>query len=206
MAAERLIKRGRALGIVVVICTQVPDKDSLPPIITRCTNTRWCLSVLDQVANDMILGTGAYKRGLAATAYRPGDDAGWGVMVGNHIGPVRSHFPTPQDNAALIARAVALRGGVVVGGENETPVEMRDILADVRTIFTGERGLHWDTIAERLAERFPNVYAGATGEMVRTALARFDIQPQNIKIAGSVRKGARLDQIEAAISRRELEN
>src|SRR5690606_8637974 len=56
-AAERLIKRGRALAIVVVLATQIPDRESVPPAITRCVNVRWCLAVQDHVANDMILGT-----------------------------------------------------------------------------------------------------------------------------------------------------
>lgn len=202
--AERLIKRGRALNIILVIATQIPDKDSLPTIITKCTNTRWCLAVLDHISNDQILGTGAHKRGLTGTAYRPGDDAGWGVMTGPYIGPVRSHFPKPEETAALVARATALRGGVV-GGDRGEPVPVRDTLADVRSVFAAEPGLHWETLAERLADAFPGVYAGMTAEMVRTGLARYDIQPRDIKIAGSVRKGARRDQIEAAISRRALE-
>jgi S-DNA-T family DNA segregation ATPase FtsK/SpoIIIE len=40
-AAIRLAKRGRALGITLVICTQIPDKDSLPTGLTRCIGVRW---------------------------------------------------------------------------------------------------------------------------------------------------------------------
>ena len=55
--AEKCIKLFRALGIWLILGTQIPDKDSLPTGITRNINTRFCLSVADQVANDMILGT-----------------------------------------------------------------------------------------------------------------------------------------------------
>ncbi len=61
--AEKVIKLGRALGVVLLLGTQIPDKDSIPPGITRNVNTRFCLSVADQAANDMILGTSAYKQG-----------------------------------------------------------------------------------------------------------------------------------------------
>lgn len=206
-AAERLIKRGRALGIIVVLATQIPDKTSLPPNITRCVTVRWCMAVLDQVANDMILGTGMYKRGLAATAYRPGDDAGWGIAIGiAQAGPVRSYFPKPEENAAIIARATALRGGVV--GEAAEPVEARDILADVRAMIAEDnpRGLWWETIAERLAERWPGVYAGITAEMVRTSVTRYGVPTQDVKIDGKGRKGARLEEIQSAIARRAIEN
>jgi len=64
--AEKCIKLFRALGIWLILGTQIPDKDSLPPGITRNINTRFCLSVADQIANDMILGTSMYKQG-----YRP---------------------------------------------------------------------------------------------------------------------------------------
>lgn len=61
--AEKVIKLGRALGVILLLGTQIPDKDSLPPGITRNVNTRYCMSVADQVANDMILGTSAYRQG-----------------------------------------------------------------------------------------------------------------------------------------------
>lgn len=74
-AAIRLAKRGRALGITLVICTQIPDKDSLPTGLTRCIGIRWCMAVPDQVANDQILGTGyqgphTRARGVGTAARR----------------------------------------------------------------------------------------------------------------------------------------
>jgi S-DNA-T family DNA segregation ATPase FtsK/SpoIIIE len=80
--AEKVIKLGRALGVVLLLGTQIPDKDSLPTGITRNINTRFCLSVADQVANDMILGTSAYKLGYRATVFEPGTEAGWGILAG----------------------------------------------------------------------------------------------------------------------------
>lgn len=202
---ERAIKRGRALGIIFVLATQIPDKDSLPPNITRCVTVRWCLSVGGQVENDMILGTGAYKRGLTGTVYRPGADAGWGVMVGlEKPGPVRSFFPAPDVAAAIVARATQLRGGVV-GDDQAEKVQARDMLADVRAVFAaGERGLHWETIAERLAEQWPDVYDGMTAEMVRVALARYDVESVVVNVGGTRLRGARLDAIDEAEGRREV--
>ncbi len=68
--AEKCIKLFRALGIWLILGTQIPDKDSLPTGITRNINTRFCLSVADQIANDMILGTSMYKLGYRATCCR----------------------------------------------------------------------------------------------------------------------------------------
>ena len=80
---EKVIKLGRALGVIILIGTQIPDKDSLPTGITRNVNTRFCCSVADQTANDMILGTSAYKQGYRATVFEPVVEAGWGILPGS---------------------------------------------------------------------------------------------------------------------------
>jgi S-DNA-T family DNA segregation ATPase FtsK/SpoIIIE len=208
--AERAIKRGRALGIIIVLATQIPDSKSLPSNITRCVTVRWCMSVGGQVENDMILGTGAYKRGLSGTAYRPGADAGWGVMVGLETpGSVRSFFPTPEVAAQIVARATQLRGGVV--GDQGEKVQARDMLADVRAVMLpGEAGVPWGVLAERLAELAPETYTGITADMVREALARYDVPTQNVnvKVDGewTKLKGVRRTALDEAVERRAIED
>lgn len=205
-ACERAIKRGRALGIIFCLATQIPDKDSLPPNITRCITTRWCLSVLGQVENDMILGTGAYKRGFTGTVYRPGVDAGWGVMVGvDKPGSARSFFPRPEVTAAIVGRAGQLRGQVVVGDDVDR-VEARDMLADARAVLhPGESGLPWAILAERLSEQWPEFYAGITADMVRESLDRYGVDSQDVKVGRKNIKGARRTALDAAQQRREIE-
>ncbi|MGC5018988.1 cell division protein FtsK [Micromonospora sp. DT47] len=206
MAAERLIKRGRALGIIIVLATQIPDKTSLPPNITRCVTVRWCMAVQDQVANDMILGTGAYKRGLTATSYRPGDDAGWGVMTGlTRPTTVRSQFPDPETAASIVARATALRGGGVVGKTSKEKVKARDMLADAwACLRPGESGMPWAVLAERLAELAPEFYTGITADMVRESLARYDVPTQDVKVEGRNIKGVRRTALDAAQQARQI--
>jgi S-DNA-T family DNA segregation ATPase FtsK/SpoIIIE len=203
-AAERLAKRGRALAITLVICTQIPDKDSLPTGLTRCIGVRWCMAVPDQVANDQILGTGAYKRGLTGTVYRPRVDAGWGIITGlAEATAVRSQFPTPATAKAIVARATTLRGGVV--GDQAERVAARDMLADARAVLRpGEAGLPWAVLAERLAELAPEVYDGITADMVRESLARYGVQSQDVKVGRSNVKGARRTALDAAEDRREI--
>ncbi|NES28944.1 cell division protein FtsK [Micromonospora terminaliae] len=203
--AERVAKRGRALGIILVLATQIADRDSVPPNITRCVVTRWCLSVGGQVENDMILGTGAYKRGLTATVYQPGVDAGWGVITGNgKAGSVRSFFPDPKTAAAIVARAAQLRGQVI--GEDVERVEARDMLADARAVLRpGESGVPWAVLAERLAELAPEMYAGITADMVRESLARYGVDSQDVKVGRKNIKGARRTSLDAAQQRREIE-
>ncbi|WP_446218814.1 FtsK/SpoIIIE domain-containing protein [Micromonospora sp. IBHARD004] len=204
--AERVAKRGRALGIILVMATQIADRDSVPPNITRCVTIRWCLSVGGQVENDMILGTGAYKRGLTATVYRPRVDAGWGVLTGlEKPGSVRSFFPDHKATAAILARAAQLRGQVVGDQDDVERVQARDMLADARAVLRpGEAGVPWAVLAERLAEQWPEMYAGVTAEMVRESLYRYGVESQDVKVGRKNIKGARRTALDEAQQRREI--
>jgi S-DNA-T family DNA segregation ATPase FtsK/SpoIIIE len=64
---EQVNKRGPALGIILLLATQRPDAKSLSTGVTSNVSMRFCLRVMDQVANDMVLGTSAYKTGVRAT-------------------------------------------------------------------------------------------------------------------------------------------
>ncbi len=203
-AAVRLIKRGRALGITVVLATQIPDKDTIPPALTRCVNCRWCLAVQDYFANDMILGTGAYKRGLSATSYRPGSppdgDAGWGICTGiAKSGPVKSFYPTPAEIRMIIQRAHQLRGTKIVG-DTSPLVETRNIIADALAAFRpGEKGLHWQTLADRLSVEEPEAYDGITPDAVSALLRSKGVSSVDVKFAGASRMGCRREHLQAAL-------
>ncbi|GGK09558.1 cell division protein FtsK [Pilimelia anulata] len=201
-AAERLVKRGRALGITVVIITQIPDKESLPTGITRNVGIRWCLAVPDQVANDMILGTGAYKRGVTGTVYRPGVDAGWGVLTGlAEPTATRSHFPEAKTTASIVARATALRGGVVVG--DTVPVaRARDLAGDLVAV-AARNGQHWTTAAATLVQRWPEAYPTMTGEALSELARAQGVVSTDVKIGGRTLKGYRLGQLRELIAHRD---
>lgn len=202
-AATRLIKRGRALGITIILMTQIPDKTSLPPAITRCVTVRWCLAVQDQISNDMILGTGAYKRGESATVYRPGVDAGWGLMIGlKERTVVRSHFPPPEVSARIVTRARALRGDNVVAGDE--PIPTRDVLADVLAVIGSAAGIHWEVLAERLAELDSAAYTGLTLDAISARLRGLGVPSVGVKVNGTNRQGCRRDAVARVIEHRAL--
>ncbi|MER6825270.1 FtsK/SpoIIIE domain-containing protein [Streptosporangium sp. NPDC000563] len=204
VGAERLIKRGRALGLIVILATQIPDKDSLPPNITRCVNMRWCLAVQDQVANDMILGTGSYKRGITGTSFRPEIDAGWGMVTGlKDPSAVRSFYPSEAEAKKILNRAVQLRGGRVQTSQEEQP--RLDVLADVVRVWpTGRAGLQWQTLAEMLAETRPEAYGDLTAESVSSLVRGCGVPSEDVKADGRVLKGCKRLEIDAAVERREL--
>ncbi|MEV7264197.1 cell division protein FtsK [Micromonospora aurantiaca] len=204
----RLIKQGRSAGVMVVLITQVAGAGSVPTEITRCVSSRWCLSVADQVANDQIMGTGAYKRGVSGTAYRPEVDAGWGAtmgMAGTYVGPARAYYPNQGELETLVERIRVLRGGRTFSTDSEQ-VKARDMLADARAVLLpGESGLPWAVLAERLAAGWPEMYAGITPDMVRESLARYGVESQDVKVGRKNIKGARRASLDAAQQRREIE-
>jgi DNA segregation ATPase FtsK/SpoIIIE, S-DNA-T family len=158
--AEFIIKLGRALGVVLVLATQRPDKDSLPTGISGNVSIRFALRVAGQVENDMILGTSAYKNGVRATQFRPEIDAGNGYLAGAAAlpGVVRTAYLDDPATEAIAKRALALRkmagtlSGVAVGEDparNAGP--SYDLLADVASVVpVGEERVWNERIAARL--------------------------------------------------------
>lgn len=216
--AEFIIKLGRALGVILVLATQRPDKDSLPTGISGNVSIRFCLRVAGQVENDMILGTSAYKNGVRATAFRPEIDAGNGYLGGANPLPtvVRTAYLDDPATNAIAQRAHALRkaegtlSGHALGEEAEsTSGPSYDLLADVAAVVPPSENRVWnERIAARLAELRPEVYGGWKGENVTSAL-----KPHGIKTVGvagttddgerTTRRGIVRDDLTKAIAERD---
>jgi S-DNA-T family DNA segregation ATPase FtsK/SpoIIIE len=172
---EKVIKLGRALGIIILIGTQIPDKDSLPTGITRNVNSRFCLSVADQTANDMILGTSAYKLGYRATVFQPVTEAGWGILRGfGKVQSVRSYYVDTTAAARIVARAVALRtaaGNVPTFPADREIGPVHDVLADLAVVWPGDEKSAWnETLCAALTELRPDTYGGWEAAQLTAAL------------------------------------
>ncbi len=183
---ERCIKLARALGVILIIGTQIPDKDSLPPGITRNVNSRFCLSVADQVANDMILGTSAYKLGHRATVFEPVVEAGWGILAGfGKPSASRSFYVAGPDLDRIVTRAVELR---TAAGTLPAPTEQTrpagpaaDVVADLAAVWPAGEDKAWnDALCTRLADLRPEVYAGWESAQLTAALKPHRITPVDV--------------------------
>lgn len=78
----RLILLSRKVGIWSITSTQSPTKANLPRDVTRNTTIGIAFAVTDHVANDGILGEGAYSSGVRATSLVPGEDRGTCIVRG----------------------------------------------------------------------------------------------------------------------------
>ncbi|MFF3300813.1 cell division protein FtsK [Streptomyces sp. NPDC002908] len=182
-----LVKRGPALGIVTLFGTQRPDAKSLPTGISANAVLRFCLKVMGQPANDMVLGTSMYKAGYRATMFSR-SDRGICWMAGEGDDPriVASAFVDAVAAEQIAARARQIREeyGNVTGhaiGNGPEKSGQSDVLADVLAVIAPDEKAVWcERIAARLAAAQPDVYGGWKGENVTAAL-----KPHGIK-AGQV--------------------
>ncbi|WP_214412320.1 cell division protein FtsK, partial [Sphaerisporangium fuscum] len=223
--AEFIIKLGRALGVVLILATQRPDKDSLPTGISANVSIRFCLRVAGQVENDMILGTSAYKNGIRATVFVPEIDAGIGYLVGATPMPkvVRTAYLDTPATQRIADRAHALRqaAGTLSGhalGETPAPAApSHDLLADVLAVVAPSEAKVWnEVVVARLAELRPEVYgpwmeleADARAAQLTTALKPYGVRTGQVWGTpegggkGANRRGITRDDITTAITERD---
>ncbi|MFW6695250.1 cell division protein FtsK [Streptomyces sp. MAR4 CNX-425] len=173
-----LVKRGPATGIVLLLATQRPDAKALPTGISANASARWCLKVMGQLENDMVLGTSAYKRGVRATMFTWGDKGiHYFVGEGADARIVSSAFIDAPTADAIAGRARVGReragtlSGHALGEAPEPTAPAYDLLADILAVVpAGEAKVWSETIVTRLAELRPDVYDGWEPETLAAAL------------------------------------
>lgn len=202
--ATWIIKIGPAFGVVLLLATQRPDAKSLPPGVSSNVSQRFCLKVMDQIANDMVLGTSAYKNGIRATTFRPEIDAGLGYQVGAAASAqvVRTYYLNMPETERVAKRARALReaagtlSGVALGEDDSAP--QRDVLADVLEVFGGDAKLQWGELAARLERRFPERWTSLTGEAISQQCRDLGVRSSQVWDGASNRMGCTRADVEAA--------
>lgn len=215
--AEKIIKRGRAFGVVLIIATQRPDAKSVPTGVAGNVGLRFCLRVTGQVENDMVLGTSAYKNGVRATTFSP-SDRGIGFLVGAGDDPVvcRTYYLDAEAAQRVAERARAAReaAGTLAGhavGERVEQAEDANLLDDLATVFVESERLDkvWSEVAcERLAELRPGVYGGWKPAQLAAALKPLGITTAQVwgedeDGQGRNRRGIALEDVIAAIESRD---
>jgi S-DNA-T family DNA segregation ATPase FtsK/SpoIIIE len=68
-----LIRLARAFGVILVQATQRPDSDGLPKGISSNAGIRIALRLMDDAANNMMLGAIMYGAGIRATDFTSKD-------------------------------------------------------------------------------------------------------------------------------------
>jgi S-DNA-T family DNA segregation ATPase FtsK/SpoIIIE len=211
-----LVKRGPATGIVLLLATQRPDKDSIPTAISANASARFCLKVMGQTENDMVLGTSSYKRGVRATMfnwaekgvhYFLGEGADARIVCSTYV-----DAPTAEaiaDRARKLREKLGLLTGHALGEEPEADeANAYDLLADILAVIPADEPKVWsETMVARLAELRPEVYDGWAPDALAAALKPHGISTVQVgrRINGKVvnRRGIDRSHITAAIAERD---
>ncbi|MFE0137764.1 cell division protein FtsK [Streptomyces sp. NPDC059037] len=214
--ATDLGKRGPALGMVTLFGTQRPDAKSLPTGISANAVLRFCLKVMGQPANDMVLGTSMYKAGYRATMFSR-SDRGICWMAGEGDDPriVASAFVDALGAEKVVARARTMREeygnvtGHAIGQQPESGEAAFDLLADILKVVAADEDKVWnEKVAARLASLRPEVYGGWKGETVTSNLKPHGVAVQDVwgstdKGKGTTRRGIARADITKAITVRD---
>ncbi|MFE6228738.1 cell division protein FtsK [Streptomyces sp. NPDC057854] len=211
-----LVKRGPATGIVLLLATQRPDAKSLPTGISANAGARWCLKVMGQTENDMVLGTSAYKRGVRATMFAWGDKGiHYFVGEGADARIVSSVYVDAPGAEAIAARArtarekAGLLSGYAMGEEPEAVTgPAYDLLADILAVVPAAEAKVWsETVVSRLAELRPDVYGGWETDALAAGLKPHGISTVQVgrRVDGKVvnRRGIARADITTAIAERD---
>ncbi|KFG07494.1 FtsK/SpoIIIE domain-containing protein [Streptomyces scabiei] len=193
--ATRLIKKARAYGIILILLTQNPDAPSLPSSVSSSVGTRLCLAVMDWRANNNVLGTGAYDRGLRATDISI-DEQGTGILARGREGiTVRAAFIKQTEAEDIAKRALALRtaAGTLSGQSVGATVEEKDVetvLDHLRAIWPdGVENVHSHRLVEALAAYRADLYrpwtemdAAGASTALSAALKPFKVSTRQLTI------------------------
>lgn len=206
-----LIKRGPALGIMLLLATQRPDSKSLPTGISGNAGMRFCLRVMGQTENDMVLGTSMYKNGIRATQFTAADKGmGWLVGATDEPAITRTYYVDAPMAEKVVARAVELRAGAGMlpeGTPKLEPAPAYDLLADVLGIWPDGEDKAWsETLLERMADLRPDVYTGWKPDQLTAALKPLGVTVDQVfrRIDGKAvnQRGPKRADVEAAITQR----
>ncbi|GIG57760.1 hypothetical protein Lfu02_21320 [Longispora fulva] len=208
---------GPSAGVIILSSSQKPSgvgAGDVQRLFNRYRDNhaaRFALKCGNRIVSEAILGGDAYAEGFDASSLPTGKEyLGVGYLYGltDDTPTVRTFLADHSDAEKILTAARKHREAVgTLSGHaaGETVVrDVRDVLADTRSVFAaGEAGLHWQTIAARLAETIPEHYADTTAESISAQLRALHVQSVDVKAGGTVLKGARLAGIVTAIDARD---
>ena len=182
-------------SISLILLTHNPDAPSLPTSVSSSVGTRLCLAVMDWRANNNVLGTGAYDRGLRATDISV-DEQGTGILARGREGiTVRAAFIKQTEAEDIAKRALALRtaAGTLSGQSVGAPVAEQDVetvVDHLQAIWPdGVEAVHSHRLVEALARYRADVYgpwlemdAAAASTALSAALKPFKVSTKQLTI------------------------
>lgn len=209
-----IVRLGRKRAIHFIVSTQAPTANSVPRDVTRNCSNGIAFAVGDHVANDALLGQGAYAGGHRATELIPGTDRGTALVKGfsgQRAEIVQFYFIHVDQVPALIERSMdaIARAGRSVPGTGPSAASLmveRDLLEDLDAVL-GDAPVPVADVPALLRDHAPGhaPYRQLTGVSLRKRLAaecrikvpstgnRFPLDPLAVRQALADRATADLD-------------
>ncbi|MEU4390598.1 cell division protein FtsK [Kribbella sp. NPDC023855] len=212
---SRIQAVGPSAGVIIESSSQKPSgvgAGDVARLFNRYRDNhtlRFALKCGNRVVSEAILGGDAYQEGFDAATLPVGDEyRGVGYLYGasDATPTVRTELADATDADKILTAARVLRerlgllSGMAAGEEMQRG--SRDVLADILTVMGADTAAHWDTIAGRLADQMPEQYDGTTPDAISAQARGLNVSSVNVKRDGATRKGAKADDIRAAIARR----
>jgi S-DNA-T family DNA segregation ATPase FtsK/SpoIIIE len=130
-----IAKVGPSTGYILLLATQRPDANTIPPALRDVIVYRAALKVMDWRSSETVLGAGTYTRGYDASTDQLGSRKGMTLMVREDgIGQLlRGYFADATDAVAICRRGRKLRekAGTLTGdavGESGTLTGPADLV------------------------------------------------------------------------------
>jgi len=201
------VKVAPGAGLILIDATQRPSGVGSGTLGQQFTSfrdnhaIRFGLRTSSWQVSELCLGAGAYSEGLDTSQLLP-QYKGVGILRGaTDASPtVRTYLADGQDAEKILTAARGLRehagtlSGYAAGVDVDTPA--RDIIADVLAVLGERPALHWQTIAEKLAQRFPDRWEGVTAESVSAECRGLGIPSVDVKYLGRTLMGCRREHLE----------
>lgn len=176
------VRLGRKRAVHQIVSTQAPTKDSIPRDVTRNCSNGLAFAVGDHVANDALLGQGAYRGGHRATELLPGVDRGVCLakgITGERSDLIQVHFISitrDRDEITPLMQRAVKAANTLVFTEPER-LEKRDLLADLDEVL-GTEATPIADVPRRLRELAPawQPYVKLTGTALVKQLAEHGIK------------------------------
>lgn len=202
-----LVKRGPALGIVTMLATQQVNNQTIPSTIANNIVIRVALKLEGHEANDRVLGTGAYRRGIDAQMFSIEDKGiAWLKGEGRDAQVVRSVAgldTVAADKVGLRARALREAADRLTGDAADTADERAPeptLLDDVHQVLVTARAdrMHLGDLRARLALLRSATWSTLTVDALGVQLREAGVPTPGVKIDGRNTSGVRAEDVAAA--------
>jgi S-DNA-T family DNA segregation ATPase FtsK/SpoIIIE len=185
-----LAKVGPSAGIITAAATQKPDAKSTPTGFRDQFGIRFALYVTTRDASEAVLGAGAGGEGMHAHKLSP-DALGAGILRGTgdakvNGGIVRTGYADGVDAEVICLRGRDLREkagtleGMALGYAVSATPASYSITEDLAIVFGSDEKAHSDVLCSRLADRWPDRYAGWTPIQLAAALVPHDVTTRQV--------------------------